>query len=196
MNTRTTTAIVSLAAALLLTACSGLTHPATPDAEAAPEETVAATASSSPSPSPAAGFKVGEEARNGGAVVKISRIHEVDGITMDGGTKRAGAEEKYVGLEVVVFNDTKASMDLTCSLPIANSLIDDQGRRYDAIGDLYEIPGNPECNEQLRPGSKDEMVFAYRVPKGATITAWEFSESGLESDREPTTIHLSGPSPT
>ncbi|MER5226722.1 hypothetical protein [Streptomyces flaveus] len=192
MNTRTTTTTAALAGALLLTACSGLTRTATPDAEVAPEKTVTAAASASPSPGSAGGSKVGEEVRNGSAVVKISKVHEADGILMDGGTRSAGAEAKYVALETVVFNDTKSGMDLTCSRPIVSSLIDDRGRRYDPIDDLNRIPGNPQCDERLQPGSKDQMVFAYRVPRSAKITAWEFSES----DREPSTIDLGGTSPT
>ncbi|MER5217816.1 hypothetical protein ABT063_46775 [Streptomyces sp. NPDC002838] len=187
MNTRTTAATAALATALLLTACSGPRDTATPDASAAPDETATAAAG---------GFKVGEEVRNGGAVVKISKVHEVDGILMDGGTRSAGAKGKYVALETVVLNDTKAGMDLACSLPIDSSLIDDQGRRYDAIDDLDRIPGNPECDERLQPGSKDWMVLAYRVPKSVNITAWEFSGPGPGSDREPSTIDLDETSAT
>ncbi|EHM29095.1 hypothetical protein SPW_2553 [Streptomyces sp. W007] len=71
-----------------------------------------------------------------------------------------------------------------------NGLLDEQERRYDTIDDLYEVTGNPECNEQLQPGFKDEMQFVYRVPKGAKIIAWEFSEYDLASDREPSIIAL------
>jgi hypothetical protein len=35
-------------------------------------------------------------------------------------------------------------MDLTCSYPIATALIDSG----------HEVRGNPECNEQLQPGSR------------------------------------------
>ena len=155
-----------------------------PPADSGPVE------SPSPSPSQSAGFKVGDEARNGGAVVKITKVREVGAITLDGATKKAGAGAKYVILETVVFNDTKASMDLTCSLPIVNNLVDDQGRRFDTIEDLYEIPGNPECNAELQPGFKDEMQFVYRVPKEAKIATWEFSEFNLSSDPEPSIIQL------
>jgi hypothetical protein len=191
MNTRTTAATAALATSLLLlTACSGLRHTATPDAKAAPDK--AATAGASASPGPAGGFKVGDEVRNGGLVVKISKVHEVDGIAMEDGTRSATPKGKYVALETVVLNDTKAGVDLACSRPIASSLIDDQGRRYDAIDDLDKIPGNPECDERLRPGSKDWIVFAYRLPKSANITAWEFSGPGPEAGREPATIDLGG----
>ncbi|MEU4129883.1 hypothetical protein [Streptomyces wuyuanensis] len=48
----------------------------------------------------------------------------------------------------------RAGADLTCSLPIINALVDDQDRRVDTIDDLSGIPGNPECNEALQPGSR------------------------------------------
>ncbi|MFB7338604.1 hypothetical protein ACFCZ6_00925 [Streptomyces hydrogenans] len=148
--------------------------------------------SPTPSPSPSAGFKVGEEARNGGAVVTINKVRETGSIIMSGTTKKAGSGAKYVVLETVVFNDTKASMDLTCGLPIVNNLLDEEGRRYDTIDDLYEVADNPECNDQLQPGFKGAMLFVYRVPEGAKITDWEFSEYDLASDREPSIVQLSG----
>jgi hypothetical protein len=137
-----------------------------------------------------AAYKVGEEARNGGAVVKISKVVESGTITLAGAQKKAGADAKYVTLKTTVTNETKASMDLTCSLPIVNALIDDQDRRFDTIDDLYEVAGNPECNAQLQPGFKDEMQFVYRVPKDAKIAAWEFTEYDLETERTPTLVDL------
>ncbi|MEU3602076.1 hypothetical protein ABZ714_25670 [Streptomyces sp. NPDC006798] len=144
------------------------------------------------SPSPSAGFKLGEEARSGGAVVTVKKVRETDSIVMAGATKKAGSGAKYVVLETVVFNDTKASMDLTCSLPIINKLLDKEDRRYDTIDDLYEVAGNPECNEQLQPGFRSKMLFVYRVPESAKITSWEFSEFDLTSDHEPSVVQLKG----
>ncbi|WP_455357117.1 hypothetical protein [Streptomyces sp. SYSU K217416] len=137
-----------------------------------------------------AGFKVGEEARNRGTVVTIKKVREADAITLGGATKRAGADAKYVILETVIRNETKASMDLTCSYPIVNALIDDQDRRFDTIEDLSDIPGNPECNAQLQPGFKDEMKFVYRVPKDAKIVLWEFEEYDLEAEPAPSLVDL------
>ncbi|MFK4098920.1 hypothetical protein ACI2L1_02290 [Streptomyces sp. NPDC019531] len=76
------------------------------------------------------------------------------------------------------------------SLSIVNALIDDQGRRFDAIEDLYDVAGNPECNAQLQPGFKDEMLFVYRVTKDAKIALWEFEEYDLESEPNPTLVDL------
>ncbi|WP_229825795.1 hypothetical protein, partial [Streptomyces sindenensis] len=135
-------------------------------------------------------FKVGEEARNRGTVVTIKKVREANGITFDGAVKQAGVDAKYVVLETVVRNETKASMDLTCSLPIVNALIDDQDRRFDTIEDLSDVQGNPECNAQLQPGFKDEMKFVYRVPKDANIVLWEFEEYDLEAEVAPSLVDL------
>ncbi|WP_441247010.1 DUF4352 domain-containing protein [Kitasatospora sp. McL0602] len=153
---------------------------------------------SSPTPSPsqstAAQFKIGEEARNGGAVVTVTKVREADSLTVvDRGEhqdQKAGDGAKYVILETTVLNDTKQSMDLTCGLPIANALLDDQGRRYDTIPDLYKIQGNPECNAQLQPGFKATMQFVYRVPRASRTTAWEFTEFDLSTRRQPSLIQL------
>jgi hypothetical protein len=67
-------------------------------------------------------------------------------------------------------------MDLTCSYPIANKLIDSEGRQYDSVDSLYELPNNPECNAGLQPGFTDHMTYAYRVPAGDLIVGWGFSD--------------------
>ncbi|MCC3651686.1 hypothetical protein LIX60_09445 [Streptomyces sp. S07_1.15] len=134
--------------------------------------------------------KVGEEARNGGAVVKVTKVVETDAITFAGAHKSAGPDAKYVIINTVVSNDGEASMDLTCSLPIVNALIDDQDRHFDTIEDLYDVAGNPECNVQLQPGFDDKMQFVYRVPKDAVVTTWEFSEYDLENEVTPTLVDL------
>ncbi|MCX4920105.1 hypothetical protein [Streptomyces sp. NBC_00687] len=136
------------------------------------------------------GFKTGEEATNGGAVVKITKVVETDSITLEGSQKKAGSDAKFVTLKTIVKNEGQSSMDLTCSLPIVNALIDDQNRRFDTIEDLYQVAGNPECNAQLQPGFKDEMQFVYRVPKDTKVTAWEFSEYDLSGETTPTLIDL------
>ena len=162
-----------------------VTTTAAADAEVAAEEEGA-----TPTPTHDTGFKVGEEARNGGAIVKISKVVESDTIALAGAQKAAGSDAKYVTLKTTVSNEGKSSMDLTCSLPIVNALVDDQGRRFDTIEDLYDVAGNPECNAQLQPGFKDEMLFVYRVPKDAKIALWEFEEYDLESDPNPTLVDL------
>lgn len=154
----------------------------TPSADPEPVE--------SPAPSVAAGFTVGEEARNGGAVVTVTKVRVATTIKTVNGTQKAGSGAKYVVVETVVFNDGKSSMDLTCSLPIVNNLIDAKERRYDTIDHLYEVTGNPECNDQLQPGFKNDMHFVYRVPADAEILTWEFAEYDLDSEAEPATVRI------
>lgn len=158
-------------------------------AEAAPEADTAEAEDTAPS-TVETDFKVGDKANNGGAIVKITKVLESDTITLAGAQKKAGAGAKYVTLKTVVTNETKASMDLTCSLPLVNALIDDQDRRFDTIENLYEVAGNPECNAQLQPGFKDEMQFVYRVPKDTKPTVWEFYPFDLEAEPAPATVDL------
>ncbi|MGW6617794.1 hypothetical protein ACWGA0_30620 [Streptomyces erythrochromogenes] len=145
--------------------------------------------SASPSPPPSAtGSGVGTEVRSGGAYVTVSKVTRADSIKQnDRGetvTVKAGDGAVFIVLDTVVRNETKASMDLTCGYPVANSLIDGQGRRYDAIKDLYKLPGNPECNDQLQPGFKNGMQYVYRVPVGARIVSWKFQEVDFSAVEE------------
>lgn len=142
---------------------------------------------------------VGKSFTSDGAVVKIlsaraARTIDLDPNQSDSGSSlrpRKGA--KFVVIRTRATNNTKESMDLTCSLPISEQLVDDAGRKFDAIEDLYEIKGNPECNESLQPGFADEMTWAYEVPTGATITSWIFvdmSDDEAYLNDEYTTVAL------
>jgi hypothetical protein len=111
---------------------------------------------------------------------------------------QAGDGAKYVTLVTRVLNDSKVSIDLTCSYPIGNHLVDDRDRKFDSIGELYKVRGNPECNTNLQPGFESDMTWIYRVPLSATIVAFDFEDltdfarCGLE---KPTRIALAVPPP-
>lgn len=197
---RTRTVILTAVVLTALTSCStgsaDSKSAAEPDGATTTASAVTATAEptdTAVAPTDAfihADYKVGQEAWNRGAAVTIKKVRESATITLNGATKQAGADGKYVTLETVVLNDSKASMDLTCSLPIISALIDDQDRRFDTIDDLYDIPGNPECNEALQPGFRDKMKFVYLVPRDAKVVLWEFREYDLEASLVPTTVDL------
>ncbi len=70
-------------------------------------------------------------------------------------------------------------MDLTCSLPIMAKVVDAQGREFDTVESLYELRGNPECNDQLQPGFSSEMTYAFLVPEGADIRGIYFQDLNL-----------------
>jgi len=110
----------------------------------------------------------------------------------------AGDGAKFVTVRTRVLNDSMVSIDLTCGYPIANNLIDERGRRFDSIGKLYRIPGNPECNDNLQPGFAASMTWIYRVPLDANISAYEFEDlTDFTRDRtvRPTRIPLKIPAP-
>lgn len=110
----------------------------------------------------------------------------------------AGDGAKFVTVRTRVLNDSTTSIDLTCSYPIMNHLIDERGRQFDSIPRLYRIPGNPACNDNLQPGFAADMTWIYRVPLDANITAYEFEDlTDFTRDRTvtPTRISLTVPAP-
>ena len=109
----------------------------------------------------------------------------------------AGDGARFVIVSTRVLNDSTVSIDLTCGYPIANHVIDDRDRQFDSIEKLYQIRGNPECNDDLQPGFASDMTWIYRVPLDANISAFEFEDlTDLFRDRtKPTIVPLLVPPP-
>ena len=140
----------------------------------------AETLSVSPPPAPTTARRapvLGKKFTNLGATVTLTAVKSATTVTLDGKNTPAGSGAKYVIIHARVQNDAKTGMDLTCSYPIANKLIDDQDREFDAIADLYKILGNPECNADLQPGFAETMIWIYRVPASAHIAGWSFADA-------------------
>ena len=73
-----------------------------------------------------------------------------------------------------------------------NKLVDLAGRQFDSIENLYDVAGNPECNDDLQPGFSANMQWVYRVPAGTKITGWAFADAtDFGSIVEPTLIPFS-----
>ena len=107
--------------------------------------------------------------------------------------EQPGDGVKFVTISTRVLNDSQGSIDITCSRPIDDHLIDDRGRSFASIGSLYHIPGNPGCNYQLNPGFTVDMKWIYRVPLDAVISAFEFEDwTEIFSGRD----RAKGPKPT
>lgn len=207
MNSRRLACLfVIIAAALSVSGCSDEGKEASADSTATVTATVTETILVDSAPSTIAtsgedgeevdgGNGVGESYDNLGATVTIESVSEGDEIDLlEGGTVSAGDGAKYVIIEALVENNAKTSMDLTCSYPIADKLIDEEGREFDAIEDLYDVPGNPGCNDLLQPGFSSEMKWIYRVPSDAEVVAWSFTDvTDFEADpSDPTIISLEG----
>ncbi len=75
-----------------------------------------------------------------------------------------------------ITNHAKTGLDLTCSYDVANKLINAEDQEYGSIDELYNYPGNPACNAALEPGSREKMIWVYRVPTGTHIVGWGFSD--------------------
>lgn len=127
-----------------------------------------------PTNEPPQGAAIGDAATSGGAVVTVHDVVESpapDGVT--GG--------KLVTVNVTVENDGTVPMDLTCSLPLHIALFDEKQRQFEPVDSLYEVEGNPECNESLAPGFAAEMSYPFVMPEDSTPSQFGFAdvESGL-----------------
>lgn len=185
---RRTILLGSVAALAVLAGCSGQAGGATAaqSSDAPSSSSVAEQTTEAPMP-PTPG--IGQPVTSGGVTIVVTSASVVPTITMNqtatdpnSSSARfaavappAGAE--YVAVSVHVTNQTQASMDLTCSYPIANKLVNAQGQQYDAIEKLYQLKGNPECNAGLQPGFSGDMTYVYAVPVGSKIVGWAFADA-------------------
>ena len=96
----------------------------------------------------------------------------------------ATADVIYV--DTTVRNETSEALDLTCSYEIDHALIDDQDRSLEDTGALYEIEGNPGCNDQLNPGFSVAMSYTYPIPTGRAFTAWRYYNPNVDNAPEVT----------
>jgi hypothetical protein len=169
---------------------------------AAPSSTSAPTSSGQGAVQPAAAGRVGATVTNGGITMAIKSAGEVPSISVNESNFRpgsgyetytaqtAGDGAKFFAVSVHVVNDAKESIDLTCSLPVSNKLLDDRGREFDAIDSLYKLQNNPECNDNLQPGFEADMTYVYRVPASATITQWSFADATESFNVTPTLVDV------
>jgi hypothetical protein len=91
----------------------------------------------------------------------------------------ATADVIYV--DTTVRNETSEALDLTCSYEIDHALIDDQDRALEDTGALYEIEGNPGCNDQLNPGFSVAMSYTYPIPTGHAFIAWRYYNPNVDN---------------
>lgn len=150
---------------------------------------------------PATSLEMGEGIRTGGIVITLLDVHESESVRLNRSGYRAGSGfdilsdvkagsgAKYVTVQTRVLNDGNESIDLTCGGPIYTHAIDDRGRKYDHIGELYDVPGNPECNVNLQPGFESDMTWIYKVPGSAVVTALDFCDiSNLSVETQTVTV--------
>ncbi|MBN9738709.1 MULTISPECIES: hypothetical protein [unclassified Pseudonocardia] len=135
---------------------------------------------------PAAQGEVGDQLTDVGITLTVTSAEFVPNVMVSDNAGSASAtyapqgpgdDARYFAVRTHVVNDGQKSIDLTCSSPITNALIDDRGRKFDAFDGLYKIQGNPYCNDAVQPGFEADMTYVYRVPSSATITSWSFADA-------------------
>lgn len=140
--------------------------------------------------------RIGRPARSGGIKLTVlsadakSTLRYTDDLG-EAKTKRAKQGGRYVFVKTRITNDTSQGLDLTCDFQVDGKLVDDSGREFDPIDELYSIKGNPECNDMLQPGFKDQMTWVYLVPRGADVSSFAFSDvTDFETDQPPVEVSL------
>lgn len=162
----------------------------------------AGTANSSTSTSEAADLPgLGDEVTARGATMVLHDLTRADEIefcapdyqcgTQPNVMRQADQGGEFLVINSTVTNNSKSPMDLTCSAPIIAEVVNKKDQTYSTIDSLYEIPGNPECNEELQPGFSDEMRWVYLIPKDSEITRFQFKEINDDFDGEYSYIDLS-----
>ncbi|MFE7200250.1 hypothetical protein ACFU8R_08235 [Pseudonocardia alni] len=135
---------------------------------------------------PAEQGEVGDRLTDVGITLTVTSAEFVPDVMVSDSTGSASAtytpqgpgdDARYFAVRTHVVNDGQKSIDLACSSPIANALIDDRGRKFDPLDSLYKIQGNPICNDALQPGFEADMTYVYRVPSSVTITSWSFADA-------------------
>ena len=162
----------------------------------------AGAASSSSSSSQAADLPgIGDEVTARGATIVLHDLARADEIefcapdyqcgTQPNVTRQADQGGEFLVINSTVTNNSKSPMDLTCSAPIIAEVVNNKDQTYSTIDSLYEVPGNPECNEELQPGFSDEMRWVYLIPKNSEIARFQFKEINDDFDGEYSYIDLS-----
>lgn len=195
--TRRRTRVLGLIALLpLLAACStGITEAEQSNTEASSvsspateSPTPAPSPTPTPTPSPTAppAFGIGDTLENGGVSFTVHDAREAATITVNDSNYRQGSGletyselaptsgGKYYVVDATIENVGKQSMDLTCGYPVAVKVIDDQSREFDLADDLYEIKGNPGCNDSIQPGFSADITYAFVVPSDAHVVGMFF----------------------
>lgn len=126
----------------------------------------------------------GEAVTVGGITITVDNITETDSIKVlqspnpesDISTEIATSGQKFIEVTTTVKNSSDRPWDLTCSEPIAVNLADLDGTIYLPMRDSYAVPGNPECNTMLNPGSEAGMTWRFEVSQGTSPDYFGFSE--------------------
>lgn len=123
---------------------------------------------------------VGQPVTNSGVKLTVTAATVLTAVPREDGDVPARAGAKIIRVDTTVENVGQQSMDLTCGYPVTNKIYDSEKRQFDTVDSLYEIPGNPGCNDGLQPGFSSSMSYVYEVPETAKIEYFGFADSEVE----------------
>lgn len=177
MHAGKTFSILGIIALLTLTGCS--------TNEANPGETPTSTASASTSAQPHLP-QAGEAVEAPGVTLTVDSVSEADHLMLHAdGVKRGFKPEerldapsggRFITVATTVENTGLDSWDLTCGFALQAHIFSDEEQRFDPVGELYRILGNPECNDDVNPGFESTMIWSFAVPDGIEITHFGFAD--------------------
>jgi hypothetical protein len=142
----------------------------------------------SPTDSKSPPSEIGRTKTSGGIELRVVGVRSAKTLRYVGGTqtdvtpdavavsKRAPQGGSYVFVRTRVKNDTKRGIDITCGYAIEAKAIDSDDREFDPVDDLFLIAGNPGCNDNLQPGFRATMTWAFLVPSGVVINGFKFAD--------------------
>lgn len=130
--------------------------------------------------------QIGDTREEGGVKLTLNSFEEVSSVDVNQSGFETGsgfetitqltAEEgaKLFRADTTIENTDRTSMDLTCSFEVDIKVLSDKNQEYIPLDNMYEVVGNPGCNDQLQPGFSAEMSWIFKLPSDSTAIALFF----------------------
>lgn len=165
--------ILGFAAVLVLTGCSS------------PETTDMPTSTVKTSAVPVMP-QAGDTVEAPGVTLTVDSVSDSDHLMLHAKGVKAGTKPqerldpptggRFVTVTTTVQNTGFAPWDLTCSFALQGHVFNDDGQRFDDVGELYRLSGNPGCSDKVNPGFNSAMNWSFAVPEDSKITRFGFAD--------------------
>lgn len=83
----------------------------------------------------------------------------------------------FVTVRTTMDNTGSRAWDLVCGHEVRVQLVDDLNRRHERVERLHDIPGNPECDDNLNPGFSTTMTWIFEVPEDVVPAKLAFGDT-------------------
>ena len=124
---------------------------------------------------------IGETGNSDGVELKVEEVWSSPTVTLNGKTKEAPQDGKYIYVKTTGKNDGKNRIRLVCDGNIDTVVTDSQGRTFDALDRPSDYNGNPQCGDRTQPGfDLPEMTYLYLAPGDAEIETFQWYQVNQE----------------